>query len=182
MKISLNFQKKACGRLCFWKPLLFARFKKNHVEIVILKIKSKHSNLRSNFQTHNKVGDNFWTRILVDLYMFYTLTKYEENWRTHLTFRPTPSHQTRASRSPGLRPLKAWSAGPRRDIVGAWSKIKTPHQNSKELKFYASPPPPHTHTKWTFTAEFTKKQKKGDLTSNSKSFLKSFVKNDTFGT
>ena len=36
-----------------------------------------------------------------------------------------PSHQTRASRSPGLRPpRKAYGAGPRRDIVGAWSKIK----------------------------------------------------------
>ena len=42
---------------------------------------------------------------------------------------------------------------------------------------------PPTPRKWTFNAEFTKKtKKKGDLTSNSKSFLKSFVKNDTFGT
>ena len=44
-------------------------------------------------------------------------------------------------------------------------------------------PPPPPPQKRTFTAEFTKKTKeKGDLTSNSKSFLKSFVKNDTFGT
>ena len=27
---------------------------------------------------------------------------------------------------------KAWCAGPRRDIVGAYSKIKTPHQNSNK--------------------------------------------------
>ena len=56
---------------------------------------------------------------------------------SHPSHPSNPSHQTRAARSPGLRPLRAWSAGPRRDIVGTWSKIKT-HNKTQIL----CPPPP----------------------------------------
>ena len=47
--------------------------------MVILKIRGQLLNLRSNFQTHNNVGDKLLLCIQVDLYMSYIPTKYEEN-------------------------------------------------------------------------------------------------------
>ena len=71
--------------------------------------------------------------------MFYILTKYEENWRTHLTFRqphPTPSNKTfssfkntilqRPSQNRFLWETRASRSrckscfGPRREMVAAW--------------------------------------------------------------
>ena len=90
---------------------------------MILKIRGQHPNLRSNFQTHNNVGDKIWTCIQVHLYLNYIPTKYKENWRTHLIFRPSiPSHpihpQTCAARSLCKSPF-----GPRRERAPAWSTL-----------------------------------------------------------
>ena len=70
--------KKARCRLCFWNTLLLAWFLKNHVKVVNLKILPPPPNLTWNFETHKNVGDNFFFRIQVDIYIIYIPTKYEE--------------------------------------------------------------------------------------------------------
>ena len=54
-----NFKKRPVAGCVFEEPYFYHDFKKKHVEMVILKIRGQLPNLRSNFQTHNNVGDNF---------------------------------------------------------------------------------------------------------------------------
>ena len=52
-------QKRPVVASCFETPYFQHDFSKTHFLIRVLKMKFKLSNLTSNFQTHNKVGDNF---------------------------------------------------------------------------------------------------------------------------
>ena len=89
--------------------------------MVILKIRGQHPNLRPNFQTHNNAGDKILLCIQVDIYMSYIPTKYKENWRTLLIYRPIPPHQTRR-----FAPRCVNLFEPRRESVPAWSTL-LPH-------------------------------------------------------
>ena len=98
------------------KSELLDQKKKNHLPAVNLKFLTQTPNLTWNFQTHNKVGDNFYfVYKYLDIYIIYISTKYEENSRKLLlSVRPVSPITTRPF---GPR-RKFWAAGPRRDIVG----------------------------------------------------------------
>ena len=139
-----------------WKKWHFWNLKyKSHLPAVNLKILTQAPNLTSNFKTHKNVGGIFLSDVYVGIYLIYIPTKYEENWRTLLiTVRPIPP------------------------IPSNWSKIKTPHQNSKKLKFYASSPPQNE----LLRLNSLKNKKKRWLDIKFKILFKILCKNDTYGT
>ena len=61
------------------KANFYIKNKKSHLPALILKFFTKTPNLTSNFETHKNVGDNFSLHLLVDIYLIYMRTKYEEN-------------------------------------------------------------------------------------------------------